>query len=428
VKTFGIYLAFPPNADLRTEGLGHYLAGFLNAAKDRTDSRFVIACPGWMIKPLHEFFESAGIPPKAFEIISPKTAPGVPRPEEMEAKLLGDQINARKDISVWFAPAAFWPHFNEIKAPRLTCVPDIVVHEFPVAFSSVNDDRFPGAFKSLQRTIEGGDRFVTYSEDIKYRTLVDRYRIAPDAITVVPHGAKRLDDLIAVSGFPDDKAASDLFCRNLFRAALQKAIGTVNAFHFDSGDVDFLFYASQFRPNKNIISLLKTYEYLLRRRYIGHKLVLTGNPNNLPEIAQFIKGRNLQNDVLCLHGLSAQELAACYRLADLAVNPSLSEGGCPFTLTEALSVGTPAVMARLAVTEEVVTDRELQDLMLFDPYDWQDMAARIEWALKNRDVLLRQQLQLYERLAERSWTTVVGEYVAIMDGMSGGAARIEGSA
>jgi hypothetical protein len=56
------------------------------------------------------------------------------------------------------------------------------------------------------------------------------------------------------------------------------------------------------------------------------------------------------------------------------------------------------------------------------------MASRIEWALKNRDVLLRQQLQLYERLAERSWTTVVGEYVAIMDGMSGNAARIEGTA
>jgi glycosyltransferase involved in cell wall biosynthesis len=418
VKTFGIYLAFPPNADLRTEGLGHYLAGFRNAARDRTDSRFVIACPGWMIKSLHELFERAGFPPKAFEIISPKMEPGIPRSEESEAKLLGDQINARKEISAWFAPTAFWPHFNEIKAPRLTCVPDIVVHEFPVAFSSVNDDRFPSLFKSLQRTTEGGDRFVTYSEDIKYRTLVDRYRIAPDAITVVPHGANRLDELTAVSGFPDDRAASDLFCRNLFRVALHKAIGTANAFHFDSGDVDFLFYASQFRPNKNIISLLKTYEYLLRRRYIGHKLVLTGNPNNLPEIAQFIKGRNLQNDVLCLHGLTAQELAACYRLADLAVNPSLSEGGCPFTLTEALSVGTPVAMARIAVTEEVVTDPELQKLMLFDPYDWEDMAARIQWALNNRSFLLGRQLELYEKLAERSWTTVVGEHVAILDRIS----------
>ena len=122
--------------------------------------------------------------------------------------------------------------------------------------------------------------------------------------------------------------------------------------------------------------------------------------------------------MLCLHGLSTQQLAACYRLADLAVNPSLSEGGCPFTLTEALSVGTPVVMARIAVTEEVVTDPELQGLMLFDPYDWEDMAARIEWALQNRQRLLERQLKLYERLAERSWKTVVNEYVAILERIS----------
>ena len=111
-------------------------------------------------------------------------------------------------------------------------------------------------------------------------------------------------------------------------------------------------------------------------------------------------------------------MAACYRLADLAANPSLSEGGCPFTLTEALSVGTPVVMARIAVTREVVTDAELQGLMLFDPYDWEDMAARMEWALQNRDELLGRQLKLYDRLAQRSWRNVVHEYIAILNRIS----------
>ncbi|MFD2884495.1 glycosyltransferase [Pseudomonas lini] len=73
---------------------------------------------------------------------------------------------------------------------------------------------------------------------------------------------------------------------------------------------------------------------------------------------KFISEHGLQNDVLCLYGLSIQELAACYKLADLAVNPSLSEGGCPFTFTEALSVGTPVVMARIAVTEEILVDEK----------------------------------------------------------------------
>lgn len=121
---------------------------------------------------------------------------------------------------------------------------------------------------------------------------------------------------------------------------------------------------------------------------------------------------------MCLRDLSARELAACYRLADLAVSSSLSEKGGPFTLTEALSVGTQVVMARIAVTEEAVTDLELQDVMLFDPYDWKDMAVWIEWALQNTDGLLEHQLKLYERLAERSWRTVVDEHIAILDRIS----------
>ncbi len=143
-------------------------------------------------------------------------------------------------------------------------------------------------------------------------------------------------------------------------------------------------------------------------------MILTGNPN-LQGINDFIKAHNLENDVLCLHGLSTQELAACYKLADLAVNPSLSEGGCPFTFTEALSVDTPVVMARIPVTLEVIKDPDLDKDMLFDPYDWKDMADRIEWALQNKEELLGRQKLLYAVLEKRTWRTVVDEYVDILD-------------
>jgi glycosyltransferase involved in cell wall biosynthesis len=62
----------------------------------------------------------------------------------------------------------------------------------------------------------------------------------------------------------------------LFSAALSKAIGTANPTRFDSGDVKFIFYASQFRPNKNVLSLLRAYDHLRKQRYIAHKLILTG--------------------------------------------------------------------------------------------------------------------------------------------------------
>lgn len=347
--------------------------------------------------------------------------------EEAEAVLLCEYINSRTDINAWYSPTAFWPQFNMINAPRLTCVPDVVLAEFPIAFSSINQDKFLETFEALERAIQGGNHFVTYSKAIKECTLVARYGVRPDAVTVIRHGANRMDHLIAVTGFPDGEKATEAFCRNLFKDALRKAIGTPNADRFDSGDVRFIFYASQFRPNKNIINLLRAYNYLLRRKYIALKLVLTGNPNNIPEIADFIRRHRLENDVLCLHGLTDRELAACYRIADLAINPSLSEGGCPFTLTEALSVGTPVIMARIAVTEEMVTDPALQEMMLFDPYSWRDMANRIEWALSHTPSLLNCQLALYVRLSKRSWHNVVDEYVSVLDWISSGAGQGRGT-
>lgn len=529
MKTYGIYLAYPPALDLRAEGLGRLLAEFLKAAKHREDIRFVIACPSWSRQSLRALFDEFGIYPTEFEIVGPETKPILLRlyegyqawitrkrssrssrlfarvrgilskattsvehllvttrsrlvigsifvialpfavagvaafvvlnvliapvmgfvkrrvlskleshfrfvvnrlrksaggwrlfrfMEEAEAKFICGLIDKRKDIRAWYSPTAFWPDFNRISAPRLICVPDVVLAEFPISFSSVGGERFLEVFRFVERAIEGGEYFVTYSDNVKQKTLIDRYYMSPEAVFVVPHGVNNLNDLITVSGSSDGEVATNVLCLNFFRSSLQKAIGSPSAVNFYDREVRFIFYASQFRPNKNVISLLRAYEYLLKRRFIGYKLVLTGNPKDIPEVARFISDHNLQNDVLCLHGLSARELAACYRLADLAVNPSLSEGGCPFTLTEALSVGTPVVMAKIAVTEEVVTDPDMRDLMLFDPYDWKAIADKIEWALQNKELLLERQLPLYNKLAERTWQNVVDEHVAILDRIS----------
>ena len=537
MKKYGIYLAYPPSADLRSEGLGRYLAEFLKGAQARGDLQFVIACPSWMQKHLIELFDDAGVGHDYFEIITPQRKRVLllkfyeaylafkKRPkqkgrlvlffrrlsevrshittyakikmsrrslisvlvigtlilifillviifrvlrsfvavfftltlkalgsfisftdtksyldrirgslkqikqnpfselyrlmEESEPSMMLSLINRRSDIDAWYSPTSFWPNFNKIQAPRLMCVPDVVLADFPVSFACEFGEHLFDHFRQVKESIEGGQYFVTYSENVKWRTLVERYHVDSEVIKVINHGANRLEDFLFVTGFPGSEEATDLLCRNLFRAALHKAVDNEYAVNFYSKDgFQFIFYASQFRPNKNIISLLKAYEYLLKRRYIGWKLILTGNPNHSPVIARFIIEHNLVNDVLCLPKLSSQELAACYRLADLAVNPSLSEGGFPFTFTEALSVGTPVIMSRIAVTEEVITDPSLQEQMLFNPYDWKEMADKIEWGLNNHDALLETQKRLYKQISKRTWSHVVDEHIEILDRIS----------
>jgi len=244
--------------------------------------------------------------------------------------------------------------------------------------------------------------------------VVGRFGRPPNAVRVVPHAVNGLLDSISVAGTSDERRATDAFSRTLLRRALLKA-QTPYASGFQNEAVKFIFYASQLRANKNVITLLRAYAHLLRKRYFGAKLLLTGRLQEAPEIDNFIAENRLSHDVLCLPGLSVQELAACYRLAQVAVCPSLSEGGFPFTFTEAMSVGTPAVLARIPVTEDVVTDPALNSMMLFDGFDWHDMAERIEWAMEHREELAARQKQLYDRLAQRSWRDVAADYVVILD-------------
>lgn len=332
----------------------------------------------------------------------------------VEADRMLKLVDGLSHVQAWYSPTAFWPAFNRINAPRVMCVPDVVLSDFPVAFSTIGGSRFSQVFYDVKAAIEMGSHYITYSDAVKRFTLVDQFGIRESNISVIHHAPNDLSSWVTVNGFPDNESTSRNYCEQLFRSALKKSSNPDYTSGFENSKVEFIFYASQFRPNKNILSLLRAYEYLLRKRLIKHKLVLTGRPDASQELKFFIKKYHLENDVLCLHGLSIQQLAACYKLADLAVNPSLSEGGCPFTFTEALSVSTPVVMARIPVSEEVLTDPELQEVTFFDPYSWKDIADKIEWALEHREAVLKIQMETYQSLTERSWANVVNEHIEVL--------------
>jgi len=533
VKRFGIYIAFPPQVNLCSEGLGRHLAAFIKATQTRKDIQFVIACPSWSRESLHKLCDEENIdftqlqilgPTQkpmflmlfellqkwkknkskgrirsylrklvghikkpyhlltrkwvctrnvlVFVILSPICAPSlllqkpyllfksaitrlttllhnVPKlferklptqlqnkiplrqmhalkqnglilklyrmMETAEMELMHKHIRKCKNISAWYSPTSFWPQFNKIHGPRLMCVPDVVLSEFPVGFANVGGLRYYDSFTLIKQAIHTGNHYVTYSEKVKQNTLVNQYQIQAKMIHVVPHGANSLNHHFTQSQHARLDAGA---CEEAFLSALKKSI-LQNGEFLQNTNISFLFYASQFRPNKNILSLIRAYDHLLKRKHYQGKLILTGDPHSMPEIANLISEYNLQNDVLCLHGLSAKELTACYTFAGLAVNPSFSEGGFPFTFTEALSVGTPVVMSRIAVTEEILSDPDLNEASLFDPYDWHAMAQHIEWALQNGPALYEKQRQFYDTvLVKRTWQIAVNEYVNILEKIS----------
>ncbi len=271
------------------------------------------------------------------------------------------------------------------------------------------------SFEMVSSAIRSSQNFITYSNEVKNRTLMSMYRIPEEAISVIHHAPNSLKEYVDFVDTQNNEAGTDAYCKKNLISAIDKSFFGDYRRGFYNEDVKFIFYASQVRPNKNVLTLIKAYEFLLRSKFISHKLIMTGNPSVMKEIRDYVEERNLTFDVLFLTRLTVTELAACYKLADLAVNPSLSEGGCPFTFTEAVSVGTPVVMADIKVTEEVISDKQVYDGMSFDPFDWKALADKIEYALDNLDILYAQQRAFYEEhLIKRNWSNVVEEHISVL--------------
>lgn len=328
------------------------------------------------------------------------------------------QINRRFKgaVDVWYCPAAFWSGFGEIKGTTILNVPDLVTSEFCYQFAQ--NAAFVRANDNVKRTIEAGKYFITYSDFVKRTLLEEQFRIPAQQIVSIPHPVNNLirniqfDDQLSKK-FGINKDYTSEFSRSILNTLF---IRTPNMHlyldRYNFKNVKYIFYSSQVRPHKNIMTLIKAYEYLLRRKYCNIKLILTGDLTKSQTAWDYIVANRLQFDVLTFYNVSEQELASLYRCAQLVVTPTLYEGGFPFTFGEGMSVGTPSVMSDIPQTREVVEPYGLADDMLFDPYDYRAMADRIEYGLNHREELYQKELLLYRKLEKRTADVVASEYIA----------------
>lgn len=334
------------------------------------------------------------------------------RMRQQELRRLIGMINRREDVDGWLVPALFWPEAGGIRAPKTVVVPDLVMLDAPVHFAAHVSVE---TFDQLRATIACADRLICYSQHVKDVHLVRRFGLAASQVSVVEHAPVDMMETFRKPIYaerPVLHAARAILRRHLAR----DPIGNYQLRNVDLGSVGFIFYASQIRPHKNVLALVRAYEKLLRHHLVNVKLVLTGDllAPEANRVATYVWEKRLQYDVLSLPRVPADVLASLFALSRLAVCPTLFEGGLPFTFSEALSVGTPVVMSRIPAVTEKIRDPELARLMLFDPFDANDMCERIRFGLANREPLLERQLALYETFANRTWRDVANDYFEAM--------------
>ena len=183
-------------------------------------------------------------------------------------------------------------------------------------------ERFPELYAPIDRRI--------YS--LKARSAVAR----ADLIVAVSEQTRR--DLLEVYGVPEARVRVVYqTCHEAFRSPVpEERLREVAARH--ALPPVFLLAVGTIERRKNLLLVLRAMEKLP-----GVTLVAVGRETPYAEeLRSFARAHGLDERVRLLSGVSTADLAAMYRLATVAVYPSLFEGfGIP--IVEALFSGTPVV-------------------------------------------------------------------------------------
>jgi glycosyltransferase involved in cell wall biosynthesis len=273
----------------------------------------------------------------------------------------------------WHLPLDFW--FLEFCRKRgskiVLTVHDLLPHD--------TGDTLKATFLELYQM---ADRIICHSEHVRAR-LEAEFSVSRDEVSVIPHGPFFYDLTV-----PD-------------------AEQTVLSFEPDPGRV-LVLWQGIILPYKGVDLLLRAWQ-LVEAQGGNCQLTIagTGTPELLSQIREQVKHLELKRVELQLRFVSARELVALYRAADVVVYPyrAITTSGA---LATGLALGKTIVASDLPVFRELLTNRE--SALLVDPQNPVELAgALIELA---EDAGLRERLSSRVRamdFGDKSWLAIAKE-------------------
>jgi len=138
-------------------------------------------------------------------------------------------------------------------------------------------------------------------------------------------------------------------------------------------DEEFILYVGTIEPRKNIITLVKAFEEILRSTTLRPQLVIAGKKGWLTdELFAYIESAKLGDRIRLTGYLGDDELRAVYSACRVMVYPALYEGAGLPTL-EAMACGAPVITTNTPAIAEMVGDKA----RLFSPKDFRALAQHI---------------------------------------------------
>ena len=171
----------------------------------------------------------------------------------------------------------------------------------------------------------------------------------------------------------------------------------------------------------NVEGVLKVLHHLVSRMGVDVKLLKVGIPLTDAQ-NKLVSDLQLQDRIVFLGRVAAEDLPAVYNCADVLLYPVLY-AGFGFPPLEAMACGTPVVCSNRGSLPEIVGDAAI----MTDPQDHQQMAAHVAALLSDgglRDAYLAKGLQQARHYTwEKAAKEILGIYRKVYDSSPPGNAR-----
>jgi glycosyltransferase involved in cell wall biosynthesis len=214
---------------------------------------------------------------------------------------------------------------------------------------------------------------ITPTESVK-REVSERLKVDPEKIVVTPEAPRRAFQ-------PMD---------------LEKVAETKQRLGLED---EFILFVGTVEPRKNLLTLVRAFDQILRQTSRRPQLVVVGAEGWLmDELFAFIKESSISDRLLLTGYLDDDDLRALYSSCRVFVYPSIYEGfGLP--PLEAMACGAPVIASNIATFRETLGSAA----QLFEPNDVEGLARSIVEILGDEDRRRTLSRSGLEQAAKFSW-------------------------
>lgn len=255
------------------------------------------------------------------------------------------------------------------------CLTVVTIHDLSLLLHSDThqEDLVRRAKRRLPTMTRIASHILTDSEAVK-KEICEHLAVSPEKITAVPLAARRM--------FSPVRLDETLETR--------RRLGVED---------DFILFVGTVEPRKNLISLVRAFDELMRTTDFRPQLVVAGQKGWLTEdLYEYVEQSDLKNRILFTGYVSDADLASLYSSCKVSVYPSLYEGfGLP--ALEAMACGAPVITSRIPVIMETASGAA----RLVAPTDLQELTAALVEMLRDPKAREHYSVAGRQRASDFTW-------------------------